>query len=257
MRAHLPFLSEAYDLESAFHRVGGGTADAGSRVAPARPGHHQQGSPRRSGQSVALADPLGRLHRPALQPADADHAGQRRRSSPPQWTFQTGVVNKFEATPIVIDGVLYVTGPLNHAWAIDARTGTPDLALPASAAAGTEGVLRDGEPRVCRLRRSPVHGDARRAFRRARDEDRQGDLRHRDGGGQGRVCRDRRAARRQRQGDRRRRRRRVRESRISRRVQPRDRRAPVALLHDSRARRTGQRFVEGRDLGSAAAARRG
>jgi len=40
-----------------------------------------------------------------------------------QWTFQTGVVNKFEATPIVLDGVLYVTGPLNHAWAIDARTG--------------------------------------------------------------------------------------------------------------------------------------
>ena len=40
-----------------------------------------------------------------------------------QWTFQTGVVNKFEATPIVLDGVLYITGPLNHAWAIDARTG--------------------------------------------------------------------------------------------------------------------------------------
>jgi alcohol dehydrogenase (cytochrome c) len=40
-----------------------------------------------------------------------------------QWTFQTNVVNKFEATPIVLDGVLYVTGPLNHAWAIDARSG--------------------------------------------------------------------------------------------------------------------------------------
>ena len=40
-----------------------------------------------------------------------------------QWTFQTNVVNKFEATPIVIDGVLYVTGSLNHAWAIDGRTG--------------------------------------------------------------------------------------------------------------------------------------
>jgi len=40
-----------------------------------------------------------------------------------QWTFQTGVVNKFEATPIVLDGMLYITGPLNHAWAIDARTG--------------------------------------------------------------------------------------------------------------------------------------
>src|SRR5437016_6932997 len=40
-----------------------------------------------------------------------------------QWTFQTGVVNKFEATPIVVDGTLYVTGALNHAWAIDGRTG--------------------------------------------------------------------------------------------------------------------------------------
>src|SRR5947208_5582865 len=26
-----------------------------------------------------------------------------------QWTFQTGVVGKFETTPLVIDGVLYVT----------------------------------------------------------------------------------------------------------------------------------------------------
>jgi alcohol dehydrogenase (cytochrome c) len=40
-----------------------------------------------------------------------------------QWTFQTGVVNKLEATPIVLDGVLYMTGALNHAWAIDGRTG--------------------------------------------------------------------------------------------------------------------------------------
>jgi alcohol dehydrogenase (cytochrome c) len=40
-----------------------------------------------------------------------------------QWTFQTGVNNKFEATPIVIDGTLYITGALNHAWAIDGRTG--------------------------------------------------------------------------------------------------------------------------------------
>jgi alcohol dehydrogenase (cytochrome c) len=40
------------------------------------------------------------------------------------WTFQTGLAGqKFEATPIVIDGTLYVTGPLDHAWAIDGRTG--------------------------------------------------------------------------------------------------------------------------------------
>jgi alcohol dehydrogenase (cytochrome c) len=41
----------------------------------------------------------------------------------PQWTFQTGVLGAFQATPIVIDNVIYITGFNNHAWAIDARTG--------------------------------------------------------------------------------------------------------------------------------------
>src|SRR5436190_10644526 len=36
------------------------------------------------------------------------------------WIFQTGVAGKFEATPLAIDGLLYVTGPENHAWALDA-----------------------------------------------------------------------------------------------------------------------------------------
>jgi alcohol dehydrogenase (cytochrome c) len=43
-----------------------------------------------------------------------------------QWTYQTGTTARgrgFEATPLVIDGVLYVTGPNNFAWALDARTG--------------------------------------------------------------------------------------------------------------------------------------
>jgi alcohol dehydrogenase (cytochrome c) len=40
-----------------------------------------------------------------------------------QWTFQTDTPGKFEATPIVLDGVLYVTGANNLAWALDARTG--------------------------------------------------------------------------------------------------------------------------------------
>src|SRR5687768_6314744 len=40
-----------------------------------------------------------------------------------QWTFQTGVLGSFQATPIVIDGVIYITGFQNTAWAIDARSG--------------------------------------------------------------------------------------------------------------------------------------
>jgi alcohol dehydrogenase (cytochrome c) len=43
-----------------------------------------------------------------------------------QWTFQAeGMVigRGFEGTPLVMDGILYVTGNNNTAWAIDARTG--------------------------------------------------------------------------------------------------------------------------------------
>ncbi len=41
----------------------------------------------------------------------------------PRWTFQTGTLGNFETTPLLRDNVLYVTGPQNVSWAIDARTG--------------------------------------------------------------------------------------------------------------------------------------
>jgi len=44
----------------------------------------------------------------------------------PQWTFQAdtlALTRGFEGTPIVVDGVIYMTGPNGSAWAIDARTG--------------------------------------------------------------------------------------------------------------------------------------
>ncbi len=40
-----------------------------------------------------------------------------------QWTFQTATLGNFQATSLLRDNVLYVTGPQNVAWAIDARTG--------------------------------------------------------------------------------------------------------------------------------------
>ena len=42
--------------------------------------------------------------------------------------FQTGTLARgrgFETTPLALDGVLYVTGSNNFAWALDARTGRP------------------------------------------------------------------------------------------------------------------------------------
>lgn len=43
----------------------------------------------------------------------------------PQWVFQTGVTGKFETTPLVYDGMMYVTAPTNHAYGLDLRTGRP------------------------------------------------------------------------------------------------------------------------------------
>ena len=42
------------------------------------------------------------------------------------WTFQSGTTTRgrgWEGTPLLDDGVLYVTGSNNYAWALDARTG--------------------------------------------------------------------------------------------------------------------------------------
>jgi alcohol dehydrogenase (cytochrome c) len=67
-----------------------------------------------------------------------DYSGQRhsplRQITPEnvhqmaaRWSFQTGVIPRrgFEGTPLVVDGVMYLTGPFANAWAVDARTGRP------------------------------------------------------------------------------------------------------------------------------------
>jgi PQQ-dependent dehydrogenase (methanol/ethanol family) len=41
----------------------------------------------------------------------------------PAWIFQTEVVETMETSPIVVDGVMYVTTAFSHAYALDAKTG--------------------------------------------------------------------------------------------------------------------------------------
>ena len=46
----------------------------------------------------------------------------------PRWLFQTMAPapgRGFETTPIVVNGIMYITGNNNHAWALDAKTGRP------------------------------------------------------------------------------------------------------------------------------------
>ena len=42
-----------------------------------------------------------------------------------KWVWQAQSLEKFEATPLVVDGVMYVTEPRNKVVAIDTRTGRP------------------------------------------------------------------------------------------------------------------------------------
>jgi alcohol dehydrogenase (cytochrome c) len=45
------------------------------------------------------------------------------RNLVPVWSFQTGVPDGLEATPLFVDGVIFLTTSWNHVFAIDARTG--------------------------------------------------------------------------------------------------------------------------------------
>jgi alcohol dehydrogenase (cytochrome c) len=45
------------------------------------------------------------------------------RNLVPAWSFQTGVPDGLQATPLFVDGVIYLSTSWNHAFAIDAHTG--------------------------------------------------------------------------------------------------------------------------------------
>src|SRR5207344_716431 len=50
---------------------------------------------------------------------DVGNVGRLR----PAWIYQSGVSSTFQATPIVADGVMYVSLPFSHVVALDAKTG--------------------------------------------------------------------------------------------------------------------------------------
>ncbi len=48
---------------------------------------------------------------------------QNVRNLRPAWIFQTEVVDSLETSPIIVNGVMYVTTAFDHVYALDARTG--------------------------------------------------------------------------------------------------------------------------------------
>ena len=228
-------------------------AVAVAQQAPPRAGRDSGNCRRTEGRRFALADVRRQLRQPSVQPAHADHAGERQRgcSRSGRSRRRRSATSKRRRSCATTSS----TSPARRTWrGRSTRARATDLALSPRAAARADRLLRPRQPRLRRARRQAVHDDARRPSARARHEDRRHRLGCHDGGLQERLRLDARAARRQGQGDRRRRRRRVRHPRIHRRLRRADRQAGVALLHDSRARRAGQqhlggRFVEERRIG--------
>ncbi|HEV7438614.1 MAG TPA: PQQ-binding-like beta-propeller repeat protein [Methylobacterium sp.] len=63
-------------------------------------------------------DHSNRHHSP-LGAIDKDNVGRLR----PAWIFQTGVTGYFQAEPVVVDGVIYVSTTGNHVAALEAKSG--------------------------------------------------------------------------------------------------------------------------------------
>lgn len=64
----------------------------------------------------------GNYHQTRYYPAskiNKENVGNLR----PAWIFQTEIVDSLETSPIVVNGIMYVTTSFNHVYALDARTG--------------------------------------------------------------------------------------------------------------------------------------
>ena len=144
-------------------------------VAAQQPGLHPVTSKDllKGSRSFVLADVCRRLQRAAslsCSTTDPQNVGKLT----PQWTLKTDIPGfpgrGIETTPLVVDGVMYVTGNGNRAWAIDARTGHQIWSYERTLAAEFRrlGLLRAGQSRLRGSRRSPVHGHARRQPDRTR-----------------------------------------------------------------------------------------
>ena len=172
-----------------------------------------------------------------------------------------------ESTPLVIDGVMYVTSAWSKLFALDARTGKQiwrfDPKVPGEA--GVKACCDVVQSRRRGVERQDLHRHARRPADRARRGDRQTGLGSHDGSHRPELHHHRRAARVRRQGAHRQWRRRDRRARLRHRLRRGDRQAGMALLHRARRSRAalrkrgageGRQDLEGRVVEVTAAAAR-
>ena len=85
-----------------------------------------------------------------------------------QWVYQSPVAGNWQTTPLVVDGIMYITQRQNDVVALDADDRPRVLDLSLHTGAGSHRLLRRQQPRARDSRRHAVHGHARRAADRDR-----------------------------------------------------------------------------------------
>ncbi len=95
-----------------------------------------------------------------------------------QWVFQARSLEKFEATPLVVNGVLYTVQPPDDVFALDAATGRIFWTYAYNPSSQIPHLLRAREPGPGDSGRHAVHGNHRRSSAGHRRQDRPGALEH-------------------------------------------------------------------------------
>ena len=165
-------------------------------------------------------------------PNNQINTGNVRRLRP-AWIFQTEVKELMETSPIVVNGIMYVTTSFSHVYALNAQTGEAALALQARHGSDHDLLLRAEQPRRRGLRGQGLSRHARRQARGARRQDRQQGLAVRHRRPRARLQRDDGADRREGQNPHRHQRRRIRHPRLREGLRRQGRQAAVDLRHRS------------------------
>ena len=160
----------------------------------------------------------------------------------PAWVYQLRAGGVFETSPVVVDGVMYMTEPPSTVTALDVRTGRPLWSWTPKI---PDDVIVIGSPPVNRgvaVLDNMVYAGSIAGHLAALDaKSGRAAMGRRRGRQQDRLLPDARAARDRRQDHRRRVGRGERHPRVRRRVRREDRQARLAAAHDSGAGRARQR----------------
>ncbi len=100
----------------------GGGGGAGNAAAPAIPSVSQSMLNNAAKNSKNFLATNGNYHQTRFHPAD-EITTKNVKGLHVAWIFQTDVRKSMETSPIVVDGVMYVTTSFDHLYALNAKTG--------------------------------------------------------------------------------------------------------------------------------------